>query len=118
MEKKKDLRLAAIGALCGVLNGLFGSGGGVVAVLLLRRELGDDRVVHASTTLAVLIMSAASLALYAAFGKLQTDGVLMFIPGGIAGAVGGALWLKSIDTSKLRKLFAAAMCVSGAVMLF
>ena len=100
----------------GLLNGLFGSGAGILCVLVLRGVTGDKKA-HASSTLAVLIMSAASLALYLITGKADLTQSFRFMPGGVLGAAAGALWLKNIDSQKLRRLFGAVMAVSGAVML-
>ncbi len=121
-EKKKESgkggkRIFA-GAVSGFLNGLFGSGGGVLAVMLLRKLIGDERRAHASATLMVLLMSGVSLALYAGGGGVDFETGLMFVPGGFAGAVLGSLFLKNIQSDFLRRLFGGVIAVSGAVMLF
>ena len=108
---------ALAGAVCGLLNGLFGSGGGVVAVMFLRRIIGDERRAHATATLTMLLMSSVSLALYAANGMVDWGSGLMFVPGGFAGALVGGALLKKIEAKKLKKLFGAVLCVSGVVML-
>ncbi|MDO4566066.1 MAG: sulfite exporter TauE/SafE family protein [Oscillospiraceae bacterium] len=115
-RKKKRSYLA--GAVCGLLNGLFGSGGGVVAVLFLREITGDEQRAHASATLAMLCMSLVSLLFYSLGGFIDWREGFMFVPGGLLGAVAGSLLLKSIKTEKLKKLFGAVLCISGGVMLF
>lgn len=109
---------ALAGAVCGVLNGLFGSGGGVVAVMFLRKIIGDEKRAHATATLTMLLMSSVSLGLYAANGLVDWGSGLMFVPGGFVGALIGGTLLKKIEADKLKRLFGGVLCASGAVMLF
>ena len=115
--RRERWREAAAGAVCGLLNGLFGSGGGVVAVMFLRSIIGDETRAHATATLTMLLMSSVSLALYAAYGLVDWGSGLMFVPGGFAGALIGGSLLKKIKSQKLRKLFGGVLCASGVVML-
>ena len=112
------LREFFAGAVSGVLNGLFGSGGGVAAVLFLRSLLGDEQKAHASATLMILIMSTVSLTLYALGGHVDFAGALPLLPAGAAGAVAGTVLLKKLKPTKIKKLFGAVMAISGAVMIF
>ncbi len=106
------------GAVSGLLNGLFGSGGGVAAVLFLRPMLRDEQRAHASATLMILVMSLVSLGFYAAGGFVSFSDTLPLMPGGLAGAIAGGALLKNLKPKKLKRLFGAVMAVSGAVMLF
>lgn len=117
MEKGKRGRAAAAGLVSGFLNGLFGSGGGIAAVLLLRALEPDERRVHATATLLMLALSAVSLGLYAAYGQVDWRSGLRFVPGGLAGAALGALLLRKIRPAGLRRLFGAVMVISGLLML-
>ena len=110
--------MAVAGLVSGFLNGLFGSGGGVLAVLFLRNIIGDERKAHASATLMILLMSIVSFIFYAASGNVEWETGLMLMPGGVAGAVIGSMFLKNIDTTVLRRLFGGLIALSGAVMLF
>ncbi len=110
-------RLILAGIVSGFLNGLFGSGGGVLAVMFLRNMIGDERKAHASATLMILIMSVVSLALYASNGSVDFEQGLQFMPGGVVGAILGARFLKNIDAKTLRRLFGGIIAVSGVVML-
>lgn len=105
------------GTAAGFLNGLFGSGGGVVAVMLLRSIVGDEKKAHASATLMILVMSIVSFALYAFYGHIDWKTGLGFVPGGIAGAILGTVILKKINSPMLKKLFGLVLIISGAVML-
>lgn len=117
-NKKSPSKLAAAGLISGFLNGLFGSGGGVVAVMFLRGLTGDERKAHASATLMILVMSIISFVFYMIYGHVDFKNGLMFVPGGLAGAVAGTFALKKINTQRLRRLFGLILAVSGTVMLF
>lgn len=116
MKKEKSKKLFA-GITSGFLNGLFGSGGGVVAVMFLRDILQDEKKAHASATLMILIMSVVSLVLYGIYGHIDWSAGLKFVPGGIVGALLGSRFLKNMKNDKLKRLFGLVLAVSGAVML-
>ena len=118
MNKNKNFKKIIAGSISGFLNGLFGSGGGVVAVMFLRNITGDEKKAHASATLMILIMSIVSLIFYALYGHVDWQTGLKFIPGGIIGAVTGTFLLKNMKNKKVKKLFALVLVVSGVVMLF
>ena len=103
--------------MSGFLNGLFGSGGGVVAVMFLRPLLGDEKKAHASATLMILVMSLISFALYAAYGQVEWAQGFRFVPGGIVGALLGTKLLKNIKSDVLRRVFGGVLVASGVVML-
>lgn len=117
MKKDKTKKLCA-GLTSGFLNGLFGSGGGVVAVMFLRNIIGDEKKAHASATLMILIMSIASLIFYAVYGHVDWGMGFRFVPGGIIGAVLGTRFLKNMQSDKLKRLFGLVLVVSGVVMFF
>lgn len=116
MKREKVQKLFA-GITSGFLNGLFGSGGGVIAVMFLRNILNDEKRAHASATLMILVMSIASLVLYGIYGHVEWTTGLSFVPGGVIGAVLGTVLLKNIKTDNLKRLFGLVIAVSGMVML-
>ncbi len=118
MNKKKKTKLAIAGLTSGFLNGIFGSGGGVAAVMFLRGILKDEKKAHASATLMILIMSTASLLLYAFNGHVDWKTGFMFVPGGILGAITGTFLLKNLKNNRLKRLFGLVLVISGMVMFF
>ena len=117
MKDKNKLKQLAGGAVSGFFNGLFGSGGGVVAVMFLRSILNDEKKAHASATLMILIMSIVSLVFYALYGHVDWQTGFKLVPGGIAGALLGTALLKNIKNTKLKRIFGLVLVISGAVML-
>ena len=113
----KKFALPLAGILSGFLNGLFGSGGGVAAVMFIRNAIEDEKQAHATSTLAILLMSAVSFILYLAGGKVELSEGLRFVPGGIAGAIAGCIILKKIEPQNLRRLFGAVVALGGVAAL-
>ncbi|WP_312640501.1 sulfite exporter TauE/SafE family protein [Hydrogenoanaerobacterium sp.] len=109
---------ALAGASIGVLNGLFGAGGGIVAVSFLKKLDGEAKSAHATAILITLFLSAASSYMYVTRGNVTFSDALPYLPGGIIGAVVGALFLKKIPDFWLRKVFAVFILYSATRLLF
>lgn len=108
---------ALAGITIGLLNGLFGAGGGIVAVSFLRRLDGDVKAAHATAILITLPLSFASSWLYLAHGNVRFSDALPYLPGGMIGAVVGALFLRKIPVFWLRKVFAVFVLYAAARLL-
>lgn len=115
-------RLCALGGAAGVINGLFGAGGGVLIVFFLwglaSDQLHDRRRVFANVTAIILPISLASALVY--FG-LSTPDAASAVGVGIAAVIGGAvgaILLGKLNIDALRTAFAILLIVSGAIMIF
>ena len=68
MRKIRELgvwtRAAVTGAACGLLNGLFGAGGGMAAVPLLKAGGLPQKKAHATSLAVILPLAAVSAAFY------------------------------------------------------
>ena len=106
-----------IGVTAGVLNGLFGSGGGVVAVPLLERSQLEQRKCHATSVVLIFVLSMFTAILYALNGKLDVSTAVEFIPSGILGAIVGATLLKKIQNTHLKRVFGVIILISAFKML-
>jgi hypothetical protein len=106
-----------LGSLCGILNGLFGSGGGVVAVPMLRLFGLEARKSHATSVAVIFFLSIISVIAYGLRGHLEFKAALELIPWGIAGAVLGALLLKKVPNSLLRRIFGLVVLISAVRIL-
>lgn len=105
------------GLLCGTLNGLFGSGGGVVAVPMLEAGGLDARKSHATSVAVIFFLSIMSAVAYGLSGNLDWQAALPYLPSGAAGAVVGALFLKKIPNALLRRIFGAVVLLSAVRLL-
>ncbi|MCL2636837.1 MAG: sulfite exporter TauE/SafE family protein [Oscillospiraceae bacterium] len=109
---------ALTGALCGLLNGLFGSGGGVIAVPMLRLFGLEARKSHATSVAIIFFLSIMSVIAYGFRGSLEWKTALAYVPWGIAGAVLGSLLLKKVPNSLLRRIFGVVVLASAVRILF
>lgn len=114
MNKKQSV---ITGAVSGILNGFFGSGGGIAAVPLLEKFGEDVKRAHAESLAIMLPLSAASAAVYFINGGNFMGGRLWIIPAGLAGAAVGGLCMKKIPSGILEKIFAVLLTAAGIRML-
>lgn len=114
---KKALNYA-LGSLCGFLNGLFGSGGGVAAVPCLEKSGAEPKKAHATSVALIFVLSIATSVMYFINGKLDFALAFDYIPYGLAGAVLGSLLLKKIPNDILRRIFGAVIIIGALRILF
>ena len=117
MQNKYKLKSAAIGFTSGILNGLFGSGGGIAAVPLLEKLGVEPKKSHATSVIIIFFLSIAAAIGYYAGGGLDFETAFAYIPSGLAGAAIGTVLLKRIDNSLLRRIFGIIMLISAIRML-
>lgn len=111
MEKKSFLSLA--GLLIGAANGFFGSGGGIIAVPMLKKYGLEVKQAHASSLAIMLPLSALSAFMYAIKGGVDYKNTLILIPFGIAGAFLGTRLMKKISSRWLSVAFGVLLVFSG-----
>ena len=121
MRKIRELvvwtRAAGTGAACGLLNGLFGAGGGMAAVPLLKAGGLPQKKAHAPSLAVILPLAAVSAAFYLLDGALSFREAVPYLPGGFLGACAGALLMKRIPSGVLRRVFGALLLVAGVRLL-
>jgi uncharacterized membrane protein YfcA len=114
---KKKWVAAVVGFCAGILNGLFGAGGGMVLVPLMKKVGFEPKVAHATSIAIILPLSAFSAFLYLRAGRVTFQNALPYIPAGLIGAFLGAKLLSKLPDAILRKVFAAFMIFSGVRLL-
>ncbi len=107
------------GALIGLLLGVFGGGGSVLATPLLVYAVGvrDPHVAIGTSAAAVAVNALAGLALQARAGAVKWPCALTFGGAGLSGALAGAHLAKQVDGQALLAWFALAMALVGGSML-
>lgn len=115
---KKWSRAALTGLAAGFLNGLFGSGGGIIAVPLFRKSGLSVKESHATALFMMFCLSLVSSALYLYEGRLSFEDAAIFIPGGIIGAAAASLLFRRMNPTLLRKIFGGFVTFSAARMLW
>lgn len=118
-EKKKHKRsFYIIGLVTGALNGLFGSGGGMLSVPLLEKSGIEPKKSHASSIAITLPLSIVSAAMYLYKGNIDFMFAIKFVPFGLLGAIIGSTILKKMKNETIEKIFAFVLIFSGIRMLF
>lgn len=105
------------GGAAGLVNGLLGSGGGMVAVPTLERSGVEANRAHATSVAVMLPLSAVSAFFYLRSGSTALADALPYIPGGIAGSLLGVLLLRRIRPQLLRRIFGGVAVWSGLRIL-
>lgn len=107
------------GGVIGLVLGLIGGGGSILAVPLLVYAVGTDspHVAIGTAAIAVAVNALAGLGLHARRAKIRWPCAIVFSLAGIGGALGGASIGKAIDGQQLLALFGFLMIVVGMLML-
>lgn len=107
------------GSLIGLILGLIGGGGSILAVPLLVYAVGvpSAHVAIGTAAIAVALNAAIALASHARAGNVKWRCASVFAGAGIAGAAGGAALGKAVDGERLLAMFGVLMIVVGLVML-
>jgi hypothetical protein len=109
----------AAGSLVGLVLGLIGGGGSVLAVPLLVYAVGvpSPHVAIGTSALAVSLSAAANLAAHARAGRVKWPCAAVFTVIGMLGAYGGSTVAKAVNGEKLLALFGMVMIAIGIAML-
>ncbi len=114
MQKRSKKALLLGGLLVGFINGLFGAGGGMLAVPMLKKYGGlEQRKAHINSVALILPLTVISAAFYVFGGRVSVKDSLIFIPLGILGAVLGTTTIKKIPDLWFRRIFGAFMIWAG-----
>lgn len=119
MEAQFIVSALAAGGAIGLVLGLVGGGGSIIAVPLLVYLVGVESP-HAAigtAAVAVALNAMAGLAGHARAGTVKWPCAVTFSLAGVAGASLGAQLGKAMDGQRLLALFGAMMIVVGLAML-
>jgi uncharacterized membrane protein YfcA len=114
----KFTKYIIIGTVTGMANGLFGSGGGTIAVpamvLLLDEE---EHIAHATAISIILPLTFVSACLYISNNYVDWNLTIKVMAGGILGGYLGAKLLNICPSHVLRKIFAVFMIAAAVRMI-
>ena len=113
------LLLALIGIGAGVVNGLLGSGAGIVLIYALRAVYYGmgQRELFTLSLCTVFVLTLSSALFYGTEGRYIFADFLPFAFPAILGGTVGSLVLARINTSVLKKVFCGILIISGILML-
>lgn len=105
------------GLLTGLVNGLFASGGGLIAVPALKTQGLDQQKAQSTALGFILPLSALSAAGYVLGGAGFPQGWLFAAAGATIGGIAGAWLLGKLKNDWLNRIFCAVMVYAGVRML-
>ncbi len=111
------LKTFLYGISTGVVNALFGAGGGLVAVSAFKSQGLNQRNAQACAISVILPLCIVSATVYAMRGYYNISDALPYLPFGLVGAFFGAKLLKKLPDKLLKKIFALFMIYTGIRML-
>ena len=102
-----DCKYKIGGALSGLVNGLFGGGGGIPLLFLLTRWAGVEEKKAFATCVAVIFpLCAVSAAVWLLRGGFPLALALPYLAGGLAGGFLGGRLFRKVPGIWLRRVFA------------
>lgn len=113
---KRTVLIAAAGAAAGVVNGVFGSGGGMVLIPMLGLCRLEEETLFPTSVAIILPICLTSLLFYGSW-----DSLLPALPYMAGGAIGGVLagkWAKNIPVLWLHRITGALILWGGARYLW
>jgi len=115
----QDLLAVGSGSLVGLVLGLIGGGGSILAVPLLVYVVGvgSAHVAIGTSAVAVALSALSSLASHARAGNVRWPCALIYAACGVAGAALGSTLGKHFDGTRLLTLFGLLMIVVALLML-
>ena len=105
--------------LAGLINGLLGTGGGVLLVWLLTKLFkADAKDAFAQSLLMIIPLSAVSAFVYCRTGSVSLNQVLPYLFPAVTGGIVGAYLADKIQARVLKIIFAILVVYSGIRMIF
>ena len=95
------------GALAGIVNGLFGGGGGIpLLVLLTKWAKLEEKDAFATCVAVILPLCVVSAAVWFLRGGFALSHALPYLAGGLVGGVVGGRLFRDVPNVWLRRIFA------------
>ena len=114
---KKYLKPTLFGVGVGIVNGVFGAGGGMLAVPLLKKSGLEQKAAHANAVAVILPITIISAILYLMKETVTLSDSFAFIPTGLLGSIIATVALQKFSNKLLQKIFAAFMIYAGIRLL-
>lgn len=110
----KNGKFAITGALSGLANGLFGSGGGMFLVPLLTRWTKlAERTAFATSVAVIFPLSLVSAVVYGFRGAIDLAAAWPYLLGGAAGGILSGVVFRKVPLTLLRRVFALLILYGG-----
>lgn len=113
----KKLSSMLSGFSIGLINALFGAGGGMIAVPVIKGQGKSQKEAQASAIAVILPLCVLSAAIYYFKGYYTFSEALKYVPFSLLGALVGTFVLKKIPDRIMRKIFSLFMLYLGVRMV-
>jgi len=112
------MKIALIGILAGIVNGLFGSGSGMIILPTLMSDL-DEVKARGTTIMSVLFLSIISSIFYLknVNNEVELIAIWYVVAGGIIGGTIGSKIIHKIPVKYLQIILAVFMIYTGIRMI-
>jgi uncharacterized protein len=111
-------KLLLIGFITGLINGLFGSGGGTVLVPCLVFLMNiEDHKAHATAISIILPLSILSSIIYYQYNVVDIALTANVAIGSVLGGIVGSMLLNKLPVNILRKFFGVIMIIAAVRMV-
>lgn len=118
MKHHDWLRYGISGAAAGLVNGLFGAGGGMVLVpMLIHFGKLEDKKAFSSAICVILPICIVSILVYCTKNIFPFQDALPYLAGGLLGGVLGGLLFRKVSAHFLHKLFGLVIIWGGLRIL-
>ena len=112
------IKSAIVGSVTGIVNGLFGSGGGALFIPLSEKFLKlPVHTAHATAVAVILPLSITGSFIYMRGNEVDYKMLLFICIGGMAGGAIGARLLKKVPKKLLKRLFGLFMIAAAVKMI-
>lgn len=117
MDKHK-IKIIGLGIITGLINGLFGSGGGTIVVptMVFLLDINDYKA-HATAIAVILPLSIISTIIYTKHNIINFPIAFNIALGAIIGSFFGAKLLNKIPIKILRKIFGSLIIIASLRLL-
>ena len=112
------MKIAIIGILAGIINGLFGSGSGMVILPALLSNKQDEVTARGTTIMSILFLSIISSIFYLknSNNSIDLNAIWYVVAGGIIGGTLGSKLIKKVPVKYLQILSGVFMVYTGITM--
>ena len=111
-------RFGLCGAAAGLVNGLFGAGGGMVLVpMLIKIGKLDDKKAFSSAICIILPLCLVSIAVYGMKQIFPFSTGLPYLIGGLIGGILGGVLFRKVTANFLHRLFGLIIIWGGFRLL-
>ena len=101
----------------GIVNGVFGAGGGMIVVPILKRVGLNQKAAQANAIAVILPITVISAVLYLTKSYVTFSDCFVYIPTGLIGSGVATFALQKFSNKFLQKVFAAFMIYAGIRLL-